>query len=64
MTQKDLLYLEDAIGHETNLVSIYEYYVEILQDTNLKAFLKSEIKKHQSLKTKLLKTMEDIANEW
>ncbi len=63
MTQKDLLYLEDAIGHETNLVAIYEYYLEMLEDNNLKTFLKNEIKKHQNLKAKLLKTMEDVANE-
>ncbi len=63
MTQKDLLYLEDATGHETNLIAIYEYCTEILEDNNLKAFLKSQIKKHQNLKNKLLKTMEDIINE-
>ena len=64
MTQKDLLYLEDAIGHETNLITIYNYYEEIVSDNNLKVFLKKELKKHQELKKKLLKVMEDITNEW
>ncbi len=63
MTQKDLLYMEDAINHETNLINITSYYVEILEDNNLKSFLKNTIKKHQALKTKLLKTMEELANE-
>ena len=64
MTQKDLLYLEDAIGHETNLINIYTYYSEIIEDQNLQKFLNDQTKKHESIKQKLLKTMEEIANEW
>ena len=64
MTEKDLLYLEDAIGHEKDLINICTYYEEILENNSLKSFLKNEIKKHENLKNKLLKTMEDIVNEW
>ena len=32
MTQKELLYMEDAIGHETNLVDICQYSIDSLQD--------------------------------
>ena len=32
MTQKELLYMEDAIEHETNLISISELSVENLED--------------------------------
>ena len=63
MTQKDLLYMEDAINHETNLINIFNYYLEIVEDSNLKSFIKNQIKKHDNLKTKVLKTMEDISNE-
>lgn len=63
MTQKELLYMEDAVGHEDNLVAIYNYFIEALEDDNLKSFMKAEKKKHEALKTKLLKVMEDAANE-
>ncbi len=63
MTQKDLLYMEDGINHEANLVSICEYYLEIAEDSNLKSFIKAQIKKHLNLKNKILKTMEDVSNE-
>ena len=63
MTQKELLYMEDAIKHEANLVNIYSDFIENLEDTNLKSFLKSEMKKHQVLKQKLLKTMDGALNE-
>ena len=32
MTQKELLYLEDAIGHEKNIISIVEDTKERLED--------------------------------
>ncbi len=63
MTQKDLLYLEDAIGHEDNLIDIWEYYQELLSAQELKNLVKKQIKKHQELKANLLKVMEDTANE-
>ena len=63
MTQKDLLYMEDAIKHEENLTTICEYYAEIIEDNNLKSFIKNQAKKHTKLKQKLLNVMEDIANE-
>ena len=63
MTQKDLLYLEDAIGHEKNLVQICSYYEEIVEDQELKNLVKKQIKKHQDLTEKLLKVMEETANE-
>ncbi len=63
MTQKELLYMEDAIGHEVNLVAICKYFIDNLEDNNLKSFMKAEQKKHEALKTKLLKVMEDAVNE-
>ena len=35
MTQKELLYLEDAIGHEQNIISIIEEKIEKLVDEKL-----------------------------
>ncbi len=63
MTQKELLYMEDAIGHETNLIDIANFTMESLEDKNLKTFIKGEIKKHETLKQKLMEVLEGAANE-
>ena len=63
MTQKDLLYLEDAVKHEDNLINICTYYLEISEDKNIIDFIKHQIKKHHNIKDQLLNTMEEIANE-
>ena len=63
MTQKELLYMEDAINHETNLIDILTYTFDTLEDEDLISFMKSELKKHNTMKEKLMKVMEDLANE-
>lgn len=63
MTQKELLYMEDAIGHETNLIAICTYTIDSLNDKSLKTFMKSELKKHENLKQKLMTVLEDATNE-
>ena len=63
MTQKELLYMEDAVGHETNLIDIANFTMESLEDKNLKTFIKGEIKKHETLKQKLMEVLEGAANE-
>ena len=61
MTQKELLYVEDAIGHEQNVGAIVCEAIELLQDKNLKTFLKNELKKHQAIETKLMNLLESEA---
>ena len=63
MTQKELLYMEDAIGHEQNLETIFNNSSNELEDKNLSTFVKKLAKKHHNLSDKLLKVMEDLANE-
>jgi len=63
MTQKELLYMEDAIGHETNLINIISSTIDLLEDKNLISFMKKQLKKHQNLKQNLMQVMEDITNE-
>ncbi len=63
MTQKELLYMEDAIEHETNLIEIATLSIENLDDKELKTFMKSQLKKHEKLKQKLMTLLEDKANE-
>lgn len=63
MTEKELLYMEDAIGHETNLIDILNFTIETLEDAELVTFMKGQLKKHNSMKEKLMNVMEDVANE-
>ena len=39
MTQKDLLYLEDAVKHQDNLISLWNFYTEIILDEDLVDFI-------------------------
>ena len=63
MTQKELLYMEDAIEHEINLIDICNYTINNLEDKTLVTFMKSQLKKHESMKEKLMNIMEDVSNE-
>ncbi len=54
MTQKELLYVEDAVGHEQNLIKIVNETINLLQNTDLKNFLSGQLKIHQDIKTELM----------
>lgn len=54
MTQKELLYVEDAVGHEQNLIKILIETINLLQNTDLKNFLSGQLKIHQDIKTELM----------
>ena len=63
MTQKELLYMEDAISHEQNLEALFNNFSNELEDKSLASFIQKLAKKNHSLSEKLLKVMEDLANE-
>ena len=63
MTQKELLYVEDAIGHEQNVICILEDTLNKLEDDGLASFISKQINKHESIKEKLYKLLEDKSNE-
>ena len=63
MTQKELSYVEDAIGHETNIVKICEDIMNNLEDSTLKDYMVNEINTHSSMKEKLLSLLEEEVNE-
>ena len=63
MTQKELLYLEDAIGHEKNIISIVEDTKERLEDEELKNLLEEELQEHNSTLNSLMTKLEESANE-
>ena len=64
MTQKELLYIEDAIGHEKSIISICNIMIKSLKDNNLINYLKKEVRKHSTMVELLLQTLEDKSNEW
>ena len=43
MTQKELLYVEDAIGHEKNIISICNETVNMLEEDDLVSFMELRI---------------------
>lgn len=63
MTQKELLYFEDAVGHEKSIISICEDTASKLEDEELVSFIQKEIETHESLKEKLISLMEEKAHE-
>ena len=62
MTQKELLYYEDAIGHETNIINIIEELIKMLENEDLINFMNEEIERHTSIKNNLLNKLEGEAN--
>ena len=63
MTQKELSYVEDAIGHEESIIKIMNNEVNNLDDEKLISFLEKEINIHTSLKEKLMDLLKEKANE-
>ena len=63
MTQKELLYVEDAIKHEQIIIDICNESINLFEDDDLCSFVESEVKKHIKMKEKLISLMEGICNE-
>ena len=63
MTQKELLYVEDAIGHEQSIIKIIDDGLSNLEDDKLISFMEKETKKHSDTLKKLLDMLEDKVNE-
>lgn len=63
MTQKELSYVEDAIGHEKNIISICGETINMLEDEELISFFEKEIKYHEKLKNELMDLLEEKSNE-
>lgn len=63
MTQKELLYLEDAIKHEKNTIDLLNVMIENGQEDDFVSFSEKELKKHESMLEKLNNYMEEKANE-
>ena len=64
MTQKELLYVEDAIGHEDAIIQIVTESINNMENEELKDFLEEKLNEHIAFKVELMNLLEDYANEW
>ena len=62
MTQKELSYFEDAIGHESNIIKIINDTINKLDNEELIVFMNEELQKHKTLKQNLMNKLEVKAN--
>ncbi len=63
MTQKELLYYEDAVSHEDILLKVCQEAVSKLENEQLIEIMQTEITRHTNLKNILMNTMEGLINE-
>ena len=63
MTQKELSYVEDAIGHECNIIKIINESLNNLEDEDLISFIQNEINTHTKIKEKLMNLLKEKENE-
>lgn len=63
MTQKELAYVEDAIGHEANIIKICQDIINNLSDQEIITFMKNEVEKHTTRKESLMSLLEVKTNE-
>ena len=50
MTQKELLYVEDAICHEKVIINCINNIIDNLEDENLIDYMNKELKTHEKIK--------------
>lgn len=63
MTQKELLYMEDAVSHEEVIIKILEESIENLDDEALVDFMEEELNIHKDMKEELMNKLEEKSNE-
>ena len=63
MTQKELLYVEDAISHEDIIINNIHDYINCLEDNDLIDFYQKNLRTHEKIRKELFKLLEDEAYE-
>ena len=63
MTQKELLYFEDAIGHEKNIILICDESINKIDDGELISFFEKEKDIHEKVLNKLIDFLRGKVNE-
>ncbi len=64
MTEKELLYLEDAISHEQNIIKIINNNINNLENDDLITFMNNELNIHNKRKELLINLLKEKANGW
>ena len=62
MTQKELLYVEDAIEHEGSIIKICNDLVNGVNNEEFKSFINNEITNHQGIKNNLISLLKENVN--
>lgn len=62
MTQKELLYLDDALNHEKNTLAYLDYIYDNCNECS-EEFIANEIQIHKSILNNILDEMEKRSNE-
>ncbi len=62
MTQKELLYVEDAISHEEIIINNIHDYINCLEENDLIDYFQKELRTHEKIKKDLFKLLEDESN--
>ena len=62
MTQKELLYVEDAISHEEIIINNIHDYINCLEENDLVDYFQKELRTHERIKKDLFKLLEDESN--
>ena len=62
MTQKELSYFEDAIGHVSNIIEILEESIKNVSDDKILSFMEEEINCQRTLKETLMTKLKEKAN--
>lgn len=63
MTQKELLYFDDGINHEKNIIAYLNYAKDNVSNNDIISFFEKEIKKHEKLHDLMLSELEESSNE-
>ena len=64
MTQKELAYIEDAIGHEQNIIKICDDIIKNMDNQDLIKFMQNEVNIHNTIKNNLINMLEVKSNGW
>lgn len=57
MTEKELLYVEDAVNHQIYMIQTCEEVADCLTDQNLIKLVKKQRKKHESILKMLMEIL-------
>ncbi len=62
MTGKELLYVEDALGHIKHFKTLCSNYANTLEDPTLKAFVQELSKKNEALEQRFISVLGGATN--